>query len=291
MSRREWIPFYLAVCLLAVSLPPGGVRAAIISEDFSYASSPLMNLSGGSGFNGAWGASTGASQLTSRVRAVSGSDLSYSGGGYNITQAGSGYAFCDYNQFRGINRYTASDLTGDVWFSALLQVASSSDHIGVQFNNHARPTYTGSDYAAGPYMIELSGTNLNVFYNSTSVSTIAVTDATLSQTHLLLGKWTVDNTAGANDRLQVWLDPADLTSLGTPVFDAATANLGDNLYLVGIFGSGSSNVSANTINKGFVDAIRVADGTDAFNSVTGIPVPEPAGLLVLLPALLLLRRC
>lgn len=256
-----------------------GLNAAIIREDFSYVdNSALLNQSGGSGsWSGAWGASTGASANTSRIRADAGVNLSYSGGGYAISQSGTGRAFGDFNGFRGINRYIDSNLIGTVWFSILGQNLLATDHGGLQFNNHADAPYTGIDYNNGNFNVHLSGNSLIVRYggvDSASLATLA-----LNQTHLLLGRITFQD-SGANDRLEVWANPADLTNLGVPLFSSNTADIGSDLFLAGIFSYGAST----NIEQGYLDALRISDGGGnpvlAFTEVSGV-IPEPRLLMSL----------
>lgn len=267
--------------------------AAVVVEDFNYATDNqvLLGATGGSGWSGAWGPSTGVGQNTSRIRVDIDANLTYSTGGYNISQTGTGRVYGDFNAFRGINRYIDTNLTGAVWFSALVQNTGSSHHAGVQFNNHADAPFDQTDYNQGLFDVEIANTDLVVRYNGTN-NTIVGPSFALSQTHLILGRITFQDN-GANDKLEVWADPADLTNLGSALFTANSADIGADLFLAGYFGYGSSNVT-NTM-QGLADALRFSDGggnpDTAYLDVTGVSVPEPGGMMVVPVAIgLLVRR-
>jgi len=117
----------LAVTVLSVS----AASASLVVEDFTYSSGILRDLTGGSGWGNKWGATT---NTTSRILVNASSNLTSPL--YSITQSGSGYAYGNYNQFRGINRQVEPDLAGEVWFSVLLENTASNHHAGIQFNEH-----------------------------------------------------------------------------------------------------------------------------------------------------------
>lgn len=263
------IPAFAGLCA-------SGFGATII-EDFNYASgSNPSTQNGGSGWAGAW--ASGASP-TSTLK-IAGTDLSYSSGGYAITQTGTGSLNGTYFAFRGMNRPTPS-LTGTLWFSLLVNNATSIEHSGMEFNN---PRTSGLDYNASPFMVDLHGGALEVYYGSTSSPTTVATGLTLGTTHLLLGS--IDIGAG-NDTFSLWADPADLSNLGTALFTGNTQDMGAALTLAGVFGWADSTVSGT---YGRVDALRLSDGSGdsaaAYAAVTGISaVPEPGRPILILMAL------
>lgn len=290
VSQSIAMPSLRAATLLLL-MAPLLARASLITHDFDSAAdnATLIGTGGGSGFSGNWGVSTGAGAVTSRIKYDVDANLAYTGGGYAITPSGTGRAYGDFNAFRGLNRQADPDLGGTVWFSLLIQGNSSTAHAGIQFNNHADLPYAGNDYDRGAFDAGIRVDQLEVRYNgvvSTGLQTLAA-----GQPHLLLGRIVFQDN-GLNDRLDVWADPPDLSSLGSPVFSAATGNMGVNLFLPGIFAYGTSNI-ANTPNA-YLDALRLSDGngnaTVAFQEVTGV-VPEPGTLgLSLLGLALLFRR-
>lgn len=267
---------------IAIIICSASSHAALVSEDFSYAdNSALLGQSGGSGsWTGSWGASTTSGSNTGRIKADADANLSYSGGGYAISQTGTGRAFSDINAFRGINRYIDTNLTGTVWFTVLAQNLLSTDRNGIQFNNHADAPYTGLDYSNGNFNVHLSGSSLIVRYGGADSSSLAT--VALNQTHLLLGRITFQD-SGVNDRLEVWANPTDLTNLGSPLFSNNTADIGADLYLAGVFGFGAA--SSTNVAQGYLDALRISDGggnaNNAFFQVTGVIVPEPGAIALL----------
>lgn len=276
----------LAAALSVFTLGLPSADASLIVEDFTYTSgAQLLRLRGGSGWQdnaqganstNSWGASTGGSGNSARI-VIDPGNLTYSTGGYAITQTGTGYAVGNYIGFRGINRYTAQDLTGTIWFSILLRNEVTADHAGLQFNNHADP-YAGTDYDRGGFDVGLHGTSLIVHYggaDSASLATLAV-----GATHLLIGRWDV---GAGNDTLSLWADPANLAAgpggLGTPLFTQNNADLGANLFLAGVYSWGAS--STTTSRGGRMDALRIADGLTGFTDVAGVPEPGTLALTLL----------
>ena len=263
---------------VAILLAAGGTaQATVVSEDFSYSSGQLQNMSGGGTgwFDGTlgWGASTGGGATTSKVLVDAATNLTTTVGGYNITQTGTGLAYGRYNAFRGSNRYIDTDLSGTVWFSALLRNPVSTDRAGIQFNNHADAPYGGADYNRGNFDVGIYGQDLRVTYNGGLPGPSAAT-VPVGQTHLVVGKMVI---GAGNDSLEVWADPADLQSLGAPDFSQADANIGDDLYLAGVFGYHQRG--GGDSDSGQIDALRISDGggdaAQAFLDVVGPLAPPP----------------
>ncbi|OQB85459.1 MAG: PEP-CTERM motif protein [Planctomycetes bacterium ADurb.Bin126] len=257
----------LAMMVLSVS----PASAGLVVEDFSYSSGILRDRTGGSGWGGPWGATT---NTTSRVLVDASSNLTSTL--YSVTQSGTGHANGNYNAFRGINRQVEPDLAGEVWFSVLLQNTASNHHAGIQFNVHtATQGSSAIDYNQGPWDIELSGTSLIARYNNSNSSSLAT--LALNETHLILGRLIL---GPGNDTMELWADPSDLCNLGSPLFSAGSADMGDDLYLAGIFAYGTMDQTS-----GLIDALRVSDGNGepdiAFEDVTGQEVPEPLTLALM----------
>lgn len=288
------VPLAETICAAALGMLTFApcASAAVVVEDFNYPTDNqvLLGATGGSGWSGGWGASTGAGANTSRIRVDIDANLTYSTGGYSVAQTGTGRAYGDFNGFRGINRFINTNMAGTVWFSALVQNTDASHHAGIELNNHADAPFTGTDYNQGLFDTQISNTSLVVRYNGTD-NTIAGPTFALNQTHLLVGRIVFQDN-GINDRLDVWADPADLSNIGAPLFSAATADMGADLFLAGYFGYGNLN-TGNTI-QGMADALRFSDGggnaNTAFTDVTGVSVPEPGAVLLLPAALGLLAR-
>ena len=277
-SCRPWLR--VAAGVAAMSLHGFHARASLVIEDFSYTNGVLRGNTGGAGWSGAWGTTT---NFTGRVAVESAGDLTYSAGGYSISQTGTGRAYGDYNAFRGINRLIDTNPSGTVWFSVLVQNLLSTDHAGIQFNHHAEgAALSFAEYNQGAFDAQIAGGNLVVRYDSANTTNLL--SLALGQTHLLLGRWDI---GAGNDRLQLWVDPADILNLGGAQFDRNTANVGDNLYMAGVFTYGASNVGGT--RQGYIDALRISDDPDALLDVTGAPEPGPIALLAI-GGLALLRR-
>ncbi|MFA5206581.1 MAG: PEP-CTERM sorting domain-containing protein [Lentisphaeria bacterium] len=285
-------------------------HAYLITDDFNYNNTAggtgkagygyLGNAtSGGTGFDGNWGATTGAwtgaictaptdgSTTTMVHGSVVGPNLTYSGGGYNIVQTGNGMAVttAGSDAWRGINRYihttpgTAGGLTGTIWFSFLMAVDSSQPFNAVQFNAHADTPYSGNDYDRGG-----SGSNLEVGITGDSQFRLtcggtnvfgAAGALAVGKPHLIIGELTVGS---GLDTITVWADPADINNRGTGL--TGSVDIGNSLYLIGL---GGNNYNANNVYAAY-DALRISD-------IYANVVPEPASLALLaLGGVLFLRR-
>jgi|GEM_PF-1723699 len=279
-DMRVWF-----VSSVVLGLLIGVAHATFVADDFSYPSGVLYSNNAGVGWITPWGRNAVSGQYSSRVLVNSGFNLTYSGsGGYNISQTGSGHVYGNYESgFRGMNR-DLTNLTGTVWFSALVRDEVAMGHAGIQFNN---PNST--DYLQGGWDIDLWNTNLIVRYNSVATTNTTINLA-LSTTHLIVGRITFQAN-GSNDRFEVWADPINLTNVyngsESALFSADTADMGASLFRVGVFGWGT-----NATSLAMVDALRLSDGggdtITAFAEVTGVTVPEPSALVLVVAGLGLL---
>jgi hypothetical protein len=283
----HWLLAVFCVLFLGLSAP----QATLISDDFNYPSGNLYSNNTGIGWTTPWARnlSAGSGLYSSWIKVDSANNLTYSGsGGYTISQTGTGQMYGSYNGgFRGMNRDLTS-LTGTVWFSSLVQDTQANVHAGIQLNNAC----STNDYGQGSWSIDLFGTNLVVHYNGidTAFNTL---NLPLSTPHLLVGRITFQS-AGNNDRLEVWIDPANLTNVYTgaepALFNDATGDMGANLNRAGVFGWGY-----NATAVAAVDALRFSDGNGdpalAFQQVTGLAIPEPSAILLVAAGVMLLVFC
>jgi hypothetical protein len=286
--------------LLSLMLPAtialGVCHGATLVEDFpstSYSNGQLDGQgSATGGWGGAWG--TGAAGTTSRVIINTASNLTYAGGGYSITQTGTGLVQGNYgdgtgtnSSFRGSNRTFSAGMSGTIWFSILVSNTDSTAHTGVSFNSDITgisdtPT---TDYDATPFRVDLFNTTAQLYFGSTT-SPVATGSGTyaVGSTHLLVGSLTV---GAGNDSVSVWIDPSDLGNLGAAdLSSSGAADLGGNLSRFGVFDYGLSDVLGTGGNHGKVDALRISDGggssSAAFTAVTGFTtVPEPGRMTLL----------
>jgi len=262
-----------APCILLAPLLASGT---LVTEDFAYAPASY-NEGGLSGKNGGSGWTTAWSTGTTRIEVTSGS-LSYAGGGYGIVQetssnkAGSGYGGEPRGLYRGLG-----PMTGGVWFSCLMfmEPTFTTPEVTLQFN----PTTDNNVYSAN--YVQLKGTSINVRYGGTD-SLNVVTGLTQGNAVLVVGQLEV---GVGNDAISLWVNPADLEEIGTPVFSQSGSDLGDNLFRIGLMGYRGSTSGAP---RATMDALRISDGggdwAQAFFEVTGVMpfIPEPgAGVLFL----------
>lgn len=301
LSRAVSLALAAAFALLGVC------HAATLVEDFpstSYVNGQLDNQgSATGGWGSVWG--TGSTGTTGRVVISTASNLTYSGGGYNITQTGTGLVQGNFGDgtgtnsaFRGSNRTFSTGMSGTIWFSILLSNTDSTAHTGVSFNSDITgiSDTPATDYDVTPFRVDLSNTTAQLYFGSTT--TAAATGSgtyAVGSTHLLVGSLTV---GAGNDSVSVWIDPSDLSNLGAAdLSSSGAADLGGTLSRFGVFDYGLNDVQAGGGNHGKVDALRISDGggssSAAFTAVTGVStVPEPGRttLFSLGLAVLIMRR-
>ena len=190
---------------------------------------------------------------TSTIRAVAG-NLTYPG--YNASQSGgAAQAFQgDYFGYRATaaNLDTGTSLTGEVWFSFLVQNPSGNAEGGIAFNagNGGSPNQ--------PFEVVADGTSLRVDLPGGGGSTIAnVFTADGATTHLVVGRM---NTA--TGEFEVWVDP-DLINGATsdPVFSGTDATGSfDPITNVGVVTWATDATwpdQTDARRGGIVDAIRL----------------------------------
>jgi hypothetical protein len=257
------------------NLPPGGVLKA--GADFNDAASHPSGLrfsTTGTGFVDDWDG-------TGTENVVAG-DLTYTGGGYAVQQIGvnPGKVQGNYNEPRQNTRGLAADLDGDVWFSLLVNNPNQTARAGISLNPQ-----TNADPVQGPVerLIVVSGDDLMFQLAGTNVGT-APDSLAVGQTHLILGKMTL---VDGVDTLSIWADPEDLENLGTADLVVTDRDLMQSLFAVGLYSYNSAGPAFGA-SGGFLDALRISNGPDAYFHVTG--VPEPGGMVTLVGGALLLGR-
>lgn len=257
--------------MLFVAAAASTAAGALIKEDFAYTYGAQGSTNGvlqgnstvGDGFSTAWAGGT------TRVY-VRQNDLTYTGGGYNITQASSsnraGAGFRSAS--RGLYRDFAA-MSGTVWFSFLMKSDSSGTDrwVAIQWNPSTANTGLSQNY------IQLQNGAVNVSYNGVVTSDVKTGLGT--NTTLVVGRWLV---GAGNDTLDVWVNPASLNSLGTADFSNSSADIGASLTRLGLMGISGSD---NRVDV-YADAIRISDGggnsSTAFGDVTAVPEPGSLGL-------------
>jgi len=276
---------FLTLLAITTSAP-----AALVIADFndntagqlSHAT-PGSGQAGGTGFdpaaNNTWG-------NTGTIDAISGDLSAPVSTNYNLTQGAGGAlsAQGDFTAGRQATRALDFTLSGDVWFSFLLNQPTTNSRGGITFNQNGfspaepRIVATGADLRISLATIQPPGGGANGVF-------------TFGRTALVLGRLSID--LAGDEVLDVWVDPnvsGGIGGLGAPSTSLTqqSTSLDAGITRLGIQSYSSDN------QGGIVDAIRLSDdpsADQAFADVTGVLVPEPsAALLLLLGAFSVIRR-
>jgi hypothetical protein len=161
-------------------------------------------------------------------------------------------------------RDLATAMTGEIWFSVLVNVPDGASYAGLTFNSRG-DTY---DPVATDARILMSPNQFQVGFKGNKPIPGKGTFAA-GKTHLLLGQMKV---VSGNDTLSVWVDP-DLTGVRSPdelpaaSFTSTTVDFADSITKLGVAGRSGSNTS-NVL----IDAIRLSNHATAFSDVTGVRI-------------------
>jgi hypothetical protein len=279
MKMNKQLKTILPLAVIAGLGLTGTASAAVVSTDLNAGGTE-------SGFSGGWVGSNNAFISTA-------TDLTYAN--YSITQTGtpgSVLAVNTANNDRMDSRNLAASMSGDIWFSALVNVTAGSNFGGLSF---AKDLYTGGanrySHALSELRVVLTPTSLIVDMDGGTgpAATGGETGTFVAgTTHLILGSM---NVGAGNDTLSVWIDPdvnasGGPSGLGTANFSSTTVDFMDEINKIG------APMSWNGTTSPHVDAIRMSNDADAFFDVTGVAVPEPSttALLGLGGLALILRR-
>ena len=235
-------------------------------------------------------------QGSSNVFISAATDLTYAN--YAITQTGTPgnvYAANTPHNDRMDSRNLSTAMSGDIWFSALVNVTSGSNFAGLAFDSDF--TTGGTErfsHALSELRVLLTPTQLIVDMDGgTGPAATGSETGTFAAdtTHLILGMM---NVGAGNDTLSIWIDP-DVNASGGPNglptanFTSTTVDFMDSVSRIGV------PISWNGSSSPHVDAIRVSDTASAFTDVTGVavvpaPAALPAGLVMLGLAAMRRRR-
>ena len=260
----------LRVTAVAVLILAGAANAGVIFTD--------LNVGGtDQGFSGGW-------QGSSNVFIVTAPDLTYAN--YFITQTGTTervYSDNTSHPDRMDSRDLAAAMSGDIWFSALVNVPTGTNFAGLAFDSDPWNSSGTAKYSHQlcELRVLLTPSQLVVDMDGGTPPTATGTETgtfAADTTHLILGHM---NVGVGNDTLSVWVDPDLNAALPAANFTSTTVDFMDSVVRIGVPTSGTSGV--------YIDAILLSDTATAFEDVTG--VPEPASLALLgLGGLAMLRR-
>lgn len=196
---------------------------------------------------------------------------------YAIKQTGPARSFqslsytIDNDTDRRQGRPLAEPLTGTVWISFLVKNADATQAAGLDFN--VRPVAFSVPTAT---RIVVEGSTLRVF-NAGGVKAAEVADAVpLGQAALVLVRVDLGGSEvnPKNEHMRIWVNPvlkADPAALGAP-----TANMRDTGFIganKAVTSLGLQSYSTKTGSGqvgGILDSVRLADGPDAYATVTGV---------------------
>jgi ferric-dicitrate binding protein FerR (iron transport regulator) len=161
-------------------------------------------------------------------------------------------------------RDLATAMTGEIWFSVLVNVPDGASYAGLTFNSRGE-TY---DPVATAARILMTPNQLQVGFKGDAAAPGKGTYAA-GKTHLLLGHMKV---VSGNDTLSVWVDP-DLTGVNSPdalpaaSFTSTTVDFADSITQLGVAGC-----RGNGESDAMLDAIRLSNHATAFSDVTGVRI-------------------
>ena len=265
----------------------------LVAEDFSQPRDPslspdeqprLRNYETGEGLIAQWGDADDQA-TTATLEIDFDNNLTYSGGGYAITQNATGRIRGTFDSYRAIHAATEPGTGGegqDVWFSLLVEPDSPEARGGLALNYQGSTAFgpgAGQDGVA----IYTIGDDMVVRIDGVSQSFAGLA---LNQTSLLLGRLVFDTNDGTVD-LSLWIDPQDIAKLELDPTDLAAAqdavhlngiDFGTRLWTVGLI----SFDAADDGSGAWLDALRVSDGPNGLFDVTGVPEPGSATVVAML---------
>ena len=255
-----------AVAGLVLALVAASASAALVIAD--------LNTGGtDTGFSGGWEGST-------NVFIVTAPDLTYAN--YFITQSGTTervYACNTAHADRMDSRDLATAMSGEIWFTVLVNVPSLGNFAGLAFDSDPWSSSGSAKYShqLSELRVLLTTSQLLVDMDGGSPPTATGTETgtfAADTTHLILGKM---NVGAGNDTLSVWVDP-DLTAVSGPGglptanFTSTTVDFMDSVVRIG------TPLSWISVSPS-VDAIWLSDTATAFEDVTGVPEPATLALM------------
>jgi hypothetical protein len=268
-SKMMYTRIYTVV-IFALLSAPALAGADVVTADFNdLTPGQLEGQAGGSGWTGNWENSTS-------LDVINGDLLAPLSTNYGINQPSPGRRVQgSTNVGSQSTRAVAAALTGEIWFSFLLNQPDMASRGGIGFNENAsvpssnlRIIAVGNELRMGLASFQGIGDGFAINLNSDM---------------LILGRLQILDGAGA-ETLDVWVnptltgDPTDLYLLGpdnTLTENATSLDGGiQRIVIQSYFLGGMGDPEA-----GIIDSLRISDGSQGYYDVTG--VPEPASTFVL----------
>ena len=253
LLRPPFVAGLAAAALITAVLLCGGAEAGLAQADFNDLNpGAIQNQGGGVGMTGTWG-NTGTID-------VIGGDLTSPL--YTLAQSGTPQsAQGDYGQARQTTRAVAAPMSGDVWFSYLVNNPADVARGGISVNQ--------ASYTYGPTRLGAAGTQL--FVDLPDGIHWIPNQFTTGDTALVVGKMSV---GAGNDTMQVWVNPdlvaqPDITAYEPTYYNAST-DYADSVTRIGV-ASYHSNGPAGSVG-GTVDNVVFSDTSTAYQDVTGSAV-------------------
>jgi len=266
----------LALAVSILALPGVGTAATIAHEGFDYAVGELDGRDGGTGFAGAWTASTALTEV-----ADPGTPLAFSGGGITVDGGASALRVTgnqDDLAFRGLAAPISAD---EVFVSFLFRYdgALQDNDFGVLWHD----TGPGGSHTDRPNL----GVKANQGDGSGAADVVArlqlsgsgqvyAVDVVAGETYFVLGRLhkSTSGAGSAFDRLDLWVNPAAGAS-GTPDATATGAGAIAGFDTIGVR---TANVDAG--DTFWLDELRYATSfADAVAGGSAVPEPSRAALL------------
>ena len=271
MKTKNTLKTILPLAALAGLGLTGTASAALVASDLNTDGVGGLEI----GFSDAW--HNGSNNIFISTAA----DLTYAN--YGITQTGDTQKIMASNAApdRQDVRTLTTAMSGEIWFTVLVNVPTGGNYAGLTFNNTGNsydPVTTGARILMGDTQLQVG---LSGGAAATGTGTFSA-----GTTHLLLGQMTV---GVGNDTLNVWVDP-DVNAAGGPGglptanFTSTTVDFADSITDIGAAGA------KGTAAEVYSDAYRMSDTGTAFADVTGVPEPSTTALLGLGGLALILRR-
>jgi hypothetical protein len=256
MKLNKQIKTILPLAVIAGLGLTGTASAALVASDLNTGGVGGLET----GFSDEWHAGS------SNVYISTATDLTYAN--YGISQTGDTQRIMASNASpdRQDVRTLTTAMSGEIWFTVLVNVPTGGNYAGLTFNNTGNsydPVTTGARILMGASQLQVG---LSGDAAATGTGTFSA-----GTTHLLLGQMTV---GVGNDTLNVWVDPdvnaaGGPSGLGTANFTSTTVDFAASITDIGAAGS------KGTAAEVYSDAFRLSDTGTAFFDVTGV-VPEPS---------------